>query len=361
MRPVRRGAVVLCAAGVLLTLLTTPAAGLDNGDDDSRGNTEGGGHDNGTLTAEAQTEVVITGDTGGGDGGSLEPIDTGWTPPVCWYEPFMTAEEFEAAVEGLDGNAYRALNIWSPPVAFTDIYRDNAPEDWAVNGDSRYAGVGYDDYNLDVADEGLWWHGVINPNREDEFRYGVDCVEPIFWGDPVDVPDLPESIDDEVLAEYAYDEIAIPETEIELSPEDEQLVNLSTWIWLEEALLEPRTVRAELPINGLWAETTAEPVALTLDPGTDDAVLFPASGECAISGDGAIGEPWARGREGDDPPCGVRYERSTHRDGSFTLTASLTWEVSWTGAQSGGPHPLPGGVFETTYDLVVQESQTIVR
>ncbi|KAB8170927.1 hypothetical protein FH609_001630 [Streptomyces sp. 3MP-14] len=361
MRPLRRGAVVLCAAGMLATVLTSPAVGLGNGDDDSRGNTDGGGQDGDTLTAEARTEVVITGDTGGEGDGSLAPIDTGWTPPVCWYEPFMTAEEFEAAVESLDGHANRALNIWSPAQAFTDIYRDNNPADWAENFNSVYSGVGYDNYNLDIADEGLWWHGVINPNRRNDYRAGTDCVEPIFWGDPTDVPELPEAIDDEVLAEYAYDEIGIPETEIELSPDGEQLVNLATWIWMEEALLEPRTVRAELPISGVWAETTAEPVALTIDPGSEDAVVFPASGECAVSEGGRIGAPWTRGDEGEDPPCGVRYERSTHRDGSFTLTASLTWEVSWTGSQSGGPHPLPGGVFETTYDIVVSESQAIVR
>lgn len=315
----------------------------------------GGGHDDGVLTADVtSTGIETSGDTGGG-GQSLEPIGgTNWTPPVCWYEPWMTPEEFEQGVEELDGHAWRATNIYSPQSVFTDIYRDDT-DPW---GDTPQT---YENYNLDAEDSGIWWRGVINPNREDEFRYAIDCPEPIFWGDPVDVPDVPETLTDEMLAEYAYDEIALPETEIQLNPDGEQLVNLATWIWLDEADFAPRTVRAELPRNGLWAETTAEPVSLTLDPGTEDAVLFPRSGECAIGEDGRIGEPYRAGRAEEDPPCGVRYERATHQVGSFTLTASLTWEVSWTGSQTDGRQELPSGVFETTHEVVVEESQAIVR
>ncbi|MEO3754281.1 hypothetical protein [Streptomyces sp. B6B3] len=354
----------LSVSVLLVAVAMSPSAtGFGNGDGDSRDNV--GGHEDGVLTAEASTEVVISGDTGGGgagDGsGSLSPIDTGWEPPVCWYEPYMTAEQFRDAVENLDSHAQRALNISSPPVAFTDIYRDNNLNGWAVNFESVYGEQSYENYNLDAEEDGLWWHGVINPNREDEFRMGTDCPEPIFWADSVDEPALEESITDEVLAEYAYDEIAIPETEIEINPEGDQYVNIPMWIWLDAGEFEPRTVRAELPINGLWAETTAEPVAMTLDPGTEDAVVYPESGECEIDANGRIGEPYERGRAEEDPPCGVEYLRSTHEAGSYELTASLTWEVYWTGSQTEGRNPLPSGTFETTHTIVVDENQTIVR
>jgi hypothetical protein len=358
-------AFVVLGGLALVPAAVTPAHARDNGTGaDQDGNVEGSHDGAGVLSAEATaTEIVVTGDTGG-DGGNLEPLDTSWTPPVCWYEPWLTAQEFADAVEAMaaeNGRANRALNINSPHEAFTDIYRDNNPEDWAYNLDSRYAMRGYDNYNLDAEEDGLWWRPVINPNREDEYRAGTDCVEPIFWGDPVEVPDLDEAITDEMLAEYAYDEIDIPETEIELSPSGDQIVNLPTWIWMQAADLEPRTVRAELPINGVWAETTAEPVSLTIDAGTEDAQLFPSSGECALRDDGRIGEPWDESREGEDPPCGLTYLRSTHGTGPYELTASLTWEVYWTGSQTEGRNPLPGGTFETTQTIVVEESQTIVR
>jgi hypothetical protein len=276
----------------------------------------------------------------------------------------MTAEEFQDAVERLvdeDKHAWRALNTYSPPVAFTDIYRDDKPGDWAINFDSVYGATGYDNFNLDAEEDGLWWHGVINPNREDEFVHGTDCREPIFWSDSVETPELDDSLTDQTLAEYAYDEISIPETEIELNPEGEQLLGVPTWIWLDADDFEPRTVRAELPINGLWAETTAEPVSMTIDPGTEDAELFPSDGTCEIDDKGRIGEPYERGRADEDPPCGATYLRSTHAAGSYELTASLTWEVHWTGSQTQGENPLPSGTFETTHTIVVNESQTIVR
>lgn len=355
-----RAAVLVTLTGMAMALVSPTEAEINIGDSDGRGTASGGSTD-GQLTAEASsTEIVISGDTGGG-GGSLEAIDSDWSPPVCWYEPWMTAEEFSDWVETMaaeDGRADRALNINSPAVAFTDIYRDNKPDDWAYNTGSKYAYVGYENYNLDANEDGLWWRPVVNPNAEDDLTYGTDCPEPIFWGDPVEESEVEGAVTDEILAEYAYEEISIPETEIEMSPaDDDQVVNLSTWIWMEESSLEPRTVRAELPVNGLWAETTAEPVSLRIDPGTEDAEVFPSSGECAISEDGRIGEPWDANDEGEDPPCGVTYLRS----GTYELTVSLTWEVSWTGSQTEGRNSLPSGTFETTHTVVVEEVQTIVR
>jgi hypothetical protein len=354
-------AIVSCTATILALTLAPAADALPggNGDEGSSGD-----HDNGELTAEASaTQIVVSGDTGG-EGGSLEPVDTGWTPPVCWYEPWMTAEEFRNAVEEMaaeNGRGDRAININSPHEGFTDIYRDQKMGDWLVPQGGVYDDATYENYNLDAEEEGVWWRGVINPNREDEFRYGTDCIEPIFWSDPVNAPEVEDALTDETLAEYAYDEIDIPETEIELNPEGRQLVNLPTWVWLDASDFEPRTVRAELPINGLWAETTAEPVSLTLDPGTEDAELFPSDGECEIDDDGRIGEPYERGHAEEDPPCGVMYTRATHHVDSYELTASLTWEVHWTGSQTQGEQPLPSGTFETTHEIVVNENQTIVR
>jgi hypothetical protein len=363
MKRADRASVLIASTLFLQAAIASTAVGIENGGggDGSRGG--GGGHEDGVLTAEATaTGIQLSGDTGGG--GGLEPIDTGWTPPVCWYEPWMTAEQFADAVETMEdenGRALRALYISSPANAFTDIYRDNVPGEWVFDTEARYEMRGYENYNLDAEEEGVWWRGVVNPNREHEYLGGRDCIEPIFWADPVEVPELDEAVTDEMLAEYAYDEIDIPETEIEINPEGNQLVNLPTWIWVDTADFEPRTVRAELPINGVWAETTATPVSLTIDPGTEDAETFPADGECPIGEDGQIGEPFEDDRAEEAPPCGVTYLRATHQVDSYELTASLTWEVSWTGSQTEGENPLPSGTFETTHEIVVDESQAIVR
>lgn len=136
-------------------------------------------------------------------------------------------------------------------------------------------------------------------------------------------------------------------------------MNLPTWVWLDAAAFEPVTVRAELADYGIWAETTATPVALTLDPGTGDAVLFPEDG-CRADADGTIGEPYTEGRSGETPPCGLTYLRATHDGDAHTLEATLTWEVTWTDYQ-GNSGTLPDGAFSTTVDLLVGEVQAIVR
>jgi hypothetical protein len=352
----------LLAAGVFILGTSTPAAAdWDNGNPPPGTDpppSTGGGIDGNKLDAQASDTQIVTTRSGGSDGsgGTLTTRPgTAWTPPVCWYEPYMTPQEFEAEVERLEregGMGRLATNSHGTVGVFTDIYRDNDVEDWFTSE------PGYDDYNLDLQGEGMWWVGVINSNREDEFTHGVDCTRDIYWADFTESPEQ-ETITPELLAEYAYDEITVPETRIKLSPSGRQKVNLPTWIWMDAERLEPVTVRAALPGTGIWAQTTAEPVALTLEAGTDEAAFFPPSARCPVQ-NGRIGEPYTRGRSEDDPPCGLVYERATHSSGSFELKASLTWEVSWRGSDGNGGE-LPEGVFETTRNVVVQEVQTIVR
>ena len=136
-------------------------------------------------------------------------------------------------------------------------------------------------------------------------------------------------------------------------------VNVPTWVWQNKGAFNEVKVRAELPNTGLWAETTAKPIALHLNPGTADAETFPASGECTINEDGSIGAPYAKGDAGKIPPCGVKYLRATN-GAPYRLKASITWQIFWEGT-GGAKGDLPDGTFETTRDMAVQEIQAINR
>ncbi len=109
--------------------------------------------------------------------------------------------------------------------------------------------------------------------------------------------------------------------------------------------------RAELPNTGLRAQTTATPIALHLNPGTEDAETYPASGDCTISTDGSIGTPYTQGDADRTPPCGIRYLRATNVS-PYRLTASLTWQLTWAGSD-GTRGDLP--------DVNVQEIQSVNR
>ncbi|GAA5208683.1 hypothetical protein GCM10023323_29180 [Streptomyces thinghirensis] len=49
---------------------------------------------------------------------------------------------------------------------------------------------------------------------------------------------------------------------------------LPTWAWLDGAKFKPVSVTASVPLLGVQAITTAEPVSVEIDPGTADAEIY---------------------------------------------------------------------------------------
>lgn len=241
------------------------------------------------------------------------------------------------------------------------VWESSAPShEWALDSQNYFVnGDPYKNFNEAKADKGYWWDSFVTEGREAD-PASQDCDERPFWVDkgaaaPAEVP---QAITSEMLAQLAYAEIRVPSTKVDLAPRDATKVNLPTWAWLDTAEFEPVSVTASVPLLGLSATTTAEPVSLTITPGTDDAVTYPASGPCAIR-NGRIGEPYAKGRADGTPPCGVKYLRSSG-DSSFKLRATLAWKISWT-STTGQGGALPNGTFGADQDVVVQEIQAVNR
>ncbi|MFW6725191.1 hypothetical protein ACHZ98_34680 [Streptomyces sp. MAR4 CNY-716] len=306
---------------------------------------EKGDSKNGEISAMASTEVTYTHSGGGGSegSGSLTPLGT-WSPPACWYAPKWTAEE--AAQSRLDGMV------------------DLSPQHDASNAESlknEYVDGKHGPFNVEKNDEGYWWGSFKNPARKDD-PAAADCGEMPFWVDNGDDPpaDIENVITPEILAQLAYEEIRIPEGTATLQPaEDRLVVNLATWVSLDDATFHPVSATASVDALGISATTTARPVSVRIDPGTDDAVTHPDSGECTL-GDGGIGQKRPPGAEGT-PPCGVTYLRSSEATGPYPFQATVTWEVSWTGTNNPDPTDLPSGTFGTPQEVTVREVQSVVR
>ncbi|WP_406139472.1 hypothetical protein [Streptomyces sp. NBC_01089] len=234
-------------------------------------------------------------------------------------------------------------------------------EDLMVNSyeKGKSPGPGEASYkNYNMGKDGMFWRGVMNKDMVSDMA-SYSCERTLFWQDANTVPQDKHAPTPEVLAAYAYDRINVPDTKFELKPAAKSTVNLPTWVWSGKGRFQDVKVRAELPHTDLWAETTAKPVSLHLEAGTPDAETYPASGECAINGDGSIGAPYSTGDADRTPPCGVTYLRAT--DGRpYRLRASVTWEISWTGSGGAGGD-LPDGTFESTRDMDVQEIQSVNR
>ncbi|POX56412.1 hypothetical protein C3489_05000 [Streptomyces sp. Ru71] len=348
-------AAVLLAAAVGVSLLASPAAHAigDEGDKAPSGGPSGNASGN-TLTASATTtQIRVKQVSGGSSGGStkpLAPVDVNWEPPACWYEPVATPEQLKDAVERLKKGG--DLVPVTPSLSWGEDLMVNHYEKGRAD-DSEPV---YKNYNL--GKDGMFWRGVINKDREDD-PASYDCERTLFWQDGRTLPADKHAPTPDVLAAYAYDKVHVPQTEIEVKPEGRSTVNLPTWVWLDKAKFQEVKVRAELPEAGVWAETTAKPVALHLDPGTADAQTYPASGNCAINADGSIGTPYTAGSAGRTPPCGITYLRASD-GGAYRLKASITWQISWEGS-GGAKGDLPDGVFETTQAMTVREIQAVNR
>ncbi|MEU6079264.1 hypothetical protein [Streptomyces sp. NPDC047108] len=343
----RRASLVSVATAAVLALSTQSALAYGEGD-----SVEGGADNQEVAAAVTHSQIKISHEGGGGTGkkGNLAPIGTNWKPPACWYEPLLTPKQLKRAVEEDKIDDVGIHESWSNGI-FVDHYKEGeATENF---DEANTTAPGYKNYNL--GKDGYFWRSVAPDENEPK---SWDCGRIMFWQDAGTIPDDEHAPTPEVLASYAYDKIRVPDTEVELNPEGKSTVNLPTWVWLDKGTFKDVKVRAELPNTGLWAETTAKPVSLNLDPGTEDAELHPASGECRINDDGSIGTPYTKGEGKETPPCGITYLRAS--DEPYKLNASVTWEISWEG--SGGANgDLPDGTFETDQDMTVQEVQAINR
>lgn len=348
------GAVVLTLA-FGLTLTGTAYAG------EIPGNTEGGmeqsgGKDDGGIYATAR--ITYSGSVAANGGkGNVRSADVNWTPPPCWYAPYLGAKDFKKKMSGDIESQMNAPGMGGHAgAALSELKRHYEDEyGWTDT-------PGYKDYNVDKDGEGMFWAAVENPNEPDLLKRN-SCNDLPFWVDNGEAPppQYEEAVTPEILAALAYQHMQLPDTEVSLAPEQTTKVNLPTWAWLDKAVFDDVQATAAINVPGfnIEATTTARPVSLTLEPGTDDAVTYPASGECTINEDDSIGEPYARGKADRTPPCGITYLRSSG-DGTYNLQATITWDISWTGTGGAGGD-LPDGTFGNGQAVTVQEIQAVNR
>ncbi|MEW2115878.1 hypothetical protein AB0945_11890 [Streptomyces sp. NPDC005474] len=294
-----------------------------------------------TLSATAGAVVYDRSKNGSGQGAGPVAATTSWTPPACWYAPTYTPEQLQKVKEP----------VWA--AESTGYEWDAEQRKTFLNPDDHSK-----DFNKDKTGKGYWWGSYVNKS----YPPGWDaCKRDYFWVDTGTPPpaNIENVITPEILAGLAYNEIRVPGTKVTLAPAGPTKVNLPTWAWLDAAQFKPVSVTASVPVLGMQATTVAEPVSLRIEPGTADAQVYPASGVCTFVG-GRIGEPYATGKAGRTPPCGVKYLRSSG-NGSYPLRATITWKIHWTGTGVNAPQALPDGEFGAEQAVVVQEIQAVNR
>jgi hypothetical protein len=136
---------------------------------------------------------------------------------------------------------------------------------------------------------------------------------------------------------------ATPVIRLNPQPPTAQLVRLPSWVWLAPSSWGTRTATASVP--GLAVTATATPTTLVFTSG--DGSTFTCAGP---------GTAWRKGMNpaAKSPTCGHTFTRA----GSYTLTATVTWQITWAGGgASGTADPL---TTTSSLGIVAAESQALI-
>ncbi len=148
-----------------------------------------------------------------------------------------------------------------------------------------------------------------------------------------------------VVAEQAVQQLGLGSPSIEMAPPpgSPQLVGVATWLWIDPGAWQNKTATAAA--GSVTATATASPSKVVWDMGDGDSVTC----------DGP-GTPYSA----SDPDATTDCSYTWPGPGSFTVTATVYWAVTWTatGAAGGGNLGVQAGPAAQAA-VTVTESQAI--
>lgn len=166
----------------------------------------------------------------------------------------------------------------------------------------------------------------------------------------------------QVLVSEAYAEVAPPFAVPFTSParDDQQLVGLPTWMWIDPAAWQPVSATAEVP--GVSATVTATPVRVVWDMGE----RAPYGRSIAAGGDpvpcDGPGQPFdPAGGDDQETDCSYvfQWDSTGEDDSAFHAAATVEWAASYT-ASTGQAGDLDTITRTTEFPLTVTQRQAVV-
>ena len=200
------------------------------------------------------------------------------------------------------------------------------------------------------------WYLVECQDAAELYRDGLAWVPTATAAPPGAAPPSP-AVDPAVLAQQAENSMRLPSPQIETNPSTQAIVNLPTWLWLDQGTWNPESVSASVGTVTATATATPEQVQWTMGDG----------GSVVCTGPGTPYQPSIPAAS-QTTDCSYTYSRSSAgepsatgnpNDAGFPVTATITWGVTW--AAQGAPG---GGVLSplTTFSstsLPVEQIQSV--
>lgn len=217
-----------------------------------------------------------------------------------------------------------------------------------------------------------WGQEVCYQNGVEVSR-GVPVLTPVNLLTPL--------VDPRVLAQQAIAELQLtgpiigstPAQRDPFDPTVYALVGGSLWLWSEPSPQSTGPISATATAGAVSVTATANALGVVWDMGDGVEGDAPGRVECGL------GTPYPEGGSGGrpSPTCGYTYERasSNYVDGAcvddpldskgnqlcggpWTITATTTWEVTWTG---GGMTGVVGFDMSTTGQIMIRELYVLNR
>ena len=156
-------------------------------------------------------------------------------------------------------------------------------------------------------------------------------------------------VDPRELALMARSRLPVPEPQVQTSPplDLEQIVNMASWLWIENWAPVSRSASA----GSVTATVTARPVShrWVFGPGESKECLSP-------------GKPYDYSRPAyeQSTDCSYTFAHSStiQPDDVYHVEVSISWEVSWT-SNIGAGGSLGPVTRSTSLDMVVGEVQAL--
>jgi enoyl reductase len=290
---------------------------------------------NGSSCSVSLDQWIKYSGNGYSHGGSVNHVPVDEQPPPCLWIPIG---------DQITGSQYIVNNFGdvTPASSLFDIYNSvQQAKQLLKNGGPA----------------GTWYNLPINPAAGAAGRDACLKLPAFFFVLPGQAPPLPQ-VPPEILAEFAYNHMRLPNPTVRTSPATKGFVNLATFVWWHM----PRTtwVTAALP-DGQAATVVAQVQSASIS--TNPAGAGTVSTTCGPGGSRfPPGHPPTTGA-GVPPDCGVLWSRPA---AGATVTVTVTWQVLFhagTGHEFAG-NPVPGTVNPITTAgtsnlITVQEIQSV--
>lgn len=280
-------------------------------------------------------------------------------PPVCWWEPAGAladdptafAEDFRASA-----NSYGSADMIERQYMQLPNGDQSLEDAIAAEETMDPPGVSWyflrwdsdllegDDYHAALEEAGCTtfksWRGDSRVGVM--YRYFPQGTQP------------PPRVSVRELAQYAYDAMHLVRPSLDWNPrigvvDGSALVNLPTWMWVADplALADDRWIRAS--IGPVWARVDAAPGGLSISADGKNVSCTNAQARRAYDSSSP-----------DSSGCTLTFDRASHAfPAGFEVTASTTWQATWTSSTGEGGTFDERNVVATT-NVPVASIQSVV-